>query len=112
MDVTNVKAYLNAQVKEREEKLAGYYKLQEEKDRIDAELAAYGDVSKDIEEINYIKGLIADLEDKPEEAVEESKEEVTEDQSTEEDVKEEETQSEEPTEEKEPEAEEPTPDEI
>lgn len=107
MNVTNVKAYLEAQVKEREEKLAGYYKLQEEKERIDADLAAYGDVSKDIEEINYIKGLIADLEDKPEEAVEEPKEEVTE-----EDVKEEETQSEEPTEEKEPEAEEPTPDEI
>ncbi len=107
MDVTNVKAYLEAQVKEREEKLAGYYKLQEEKERIDADLAAYGDVSKDIEEINYIKGLIADLEDKPEEAVEEPKEDVTE-----EDVKEEETQSEEPTEEKEPEAEEPTPDEI
>lgn len=107
MDVTNVKAYLEAQVKEREEKLAGYYKLQEEKKRIDADLAAYGDVNKDIEEINYIKGLIADLEDKPEEAIEEPKEEETE-----EDVKEEETQSEEPTEEKEPEAEELTPDEI
>lgn len=73
---SNIKAYLERQKAEREEKLAGYNDLLEQRDEINRKIETYGDVSPLIAEVNEIDSLIAELEPAPE--VNDSIEEKTE----------------------------------
>lgn len=66
MSNSNIKAYLERQKAEREEKLAGYNDLLEQRDEINRKIEAYGDVSPLIAEVNEIDSLIAELEPAPE----------------------------------------------
>lgn len=76
---SNIKAYLERQKAEREEKLAGYNDLLEQRDEINRKIETYGDVSPLIAEVNEIDSLIAELEPAPE--VNDSIEEKTEPES-------------------------------
>ena len=78
MSNSNIKAYLERQKAEREEKLAGYNDLLEQRE-INRKIEAYGDVSPLIAEVNEIDSLIAELEPAPE--VNDSIEEKTEPES-------------------------------
>lgn len=73
---SNIKAYLERQKAEREEKLAGYNDLLEQRDELNRKIEAYGDVSPLIAEVNEIDSLVAELEPAPE--VNDSIEEKTE----------------------------------
>ena len=79
MSNSNIKAYLERQKAEREEKLAGYNDLLEQRDEINRKIEAYGDVSPLIAEVNEIDSLIAELKPAPE--VNDSIEEKTEPES-------------------------------
>lgn len=74
-----IKAYLERQKAEREEKLAGYNNLIAQRDEINRKIEACGDVSPLIAEVNEIDSLIAELEPAPE--VNDSIEEKTEPES-------------------------------
>ena len=66
MPNSKIKAYLERQKAEREEKLAGYNDLIAQRDEINRKIEAYGDVSPLIAEVNEIDSLIAELEPAPE----------------------------------------------
>jgi len=65
MPNSKIKAYLERQKAEREEKLAGYNDLIAQRDEINRKIEAYGDVSPLIAEVNEIDSLIAELEPAP-----------------------------------------------
>ena len=66
MPNSKIKAYLERQKAEREEKLAGYNNLIAQRDEINRKIEACGDVGPLIAEVNEIDSLIEELEPAPE----------------------------------------------
>lgn len=71
MTNSKIKAYLERQKAEREEKLAGYNNLIAQREEINRKIEACGDVNTLIAEVNEIDSLIAELEPAPENSNEE-----------------------------------------
>ena len=66
MPNSKIKAYLERQEAEREEKLEGYNNLIAQREEIDRKIEAFGDVSSLVAEVNEIDSLIEELEPAPE----------------------------------------------